>query len=315
MRARFFRLKLAGGNERKDPVMTQTQLQSSARSSARQKLLAGLPLTERRVRAGGISTAVLEGGQGREVVFLHGPAANATHWNRVVLGLTHRHRVIVPDLPGHGASEVSGGRLDVAGVTRWLSELLERTCKSTPVLVGQLMGGAIAARFAIAHGDRLEALVLIDTFGLVDLQPAPDFARAVETFTRTPTPENHDELWRYCARDASRLRQNMGELWPAFESYNIERARSGAQQEAMAKLMSWFGVNAIPAADLASIRVPTTLIWGRHDLATPVRVAEEASARFGWPLHVIEDANDDPPVEQPEAVRAALLATIDARAA
>ena len=45
--------------------------------------------------------------------------------------------------------------------------------------------------------------------------------------------------------------------------------------------------------------MPTTLIWGRHDLATPLRVAEAASARYGWPLHVIEDAADDPPVERP----------------
>ena len=58
---------------------------------------------------------------------------------------------------------------------------------------------------------------------------------------------------------------------------------------------------AIPPAELARIAVPTTLIWGRHDLATPLSVAEAASARYGWPLHVIEDAADDPPIEQPEA--------------
>ncbi|MGH7527453.1 MAG: alpha/beta fold hydrolase, partial [Gemmatimonadales bacterium] len=54
------------------------------------------------------------------------------------------------------------------------------------------------------------------------------------------------------------------------------------------------------------IRVPTTLIWGRHDRATPLRTAEAASERYGWPLHVIEDSADDPPIEQPEAFLAAL---------
>jgi pimeloyl-ACP methyl ester carboxylesterase len=67
---------------------------------------------------------------------------------------------------------------------------------------------------------------------------------------------------------------------------------------------------AIPPPDLARITVPTTLIWGRHDLATPLSVAEAASARYGWPLHVIENANDDPPVEQPEALLRALRATL-----
>ena len=70
---------------------------------------------------------------------------------------------------------------------------------------------------------------------------------------------------------------------------------------ALGGLMERFGLPAIPAAELERIAVPTALIWGRHDLATPLEVAEAASARHGWPLHVIEDCADDPPVEQPEA--------------
>ena len=52
--------------------------------------------------------------------------------------------------------------------------------------------------------------------------------------------------------------------------------------------------------------MPTALIWGRHDLATPLAVAEAARDRHGWPLQVIEDCADDPPVEQPEALARAL---------
>ena len=65
--------------------------------------------------------------------------------------------------------------------------------------------------------------------------------------------------------------------------------------------MSGFGLRPIPAADLARITAPTSLIWGRHDLQTPLRVAEAASARHGWPLHVIDAARDDPFFEQPAA--------------
>ena len=69
---------------------------------------------------------------------------------------------------------------------------------------------------------------------------------------------------------------------------------------------------AIPPAELARIAVPTTLIWGRHDLATRLRVAEAASARYGWPLHVIENCADDPRIEQPEAFLRALRLALDA---
>jgi pimeloyl-ACP methyl ester carboxylesterase len=73
-------------------------------------------------------------------------------------------------------------------------------------------------------------------------------------------------------------------------------------QAALAALMAGFGAPEIPSSDLARIAVPTTLIWGRHDRATPLSVAEEASRRYGWPLHVIDDCNDDPPIERPEAL-------------
>lgn len=67
---------------------------------------------------------------------------------------------------------------------------------------------------------------------------------------------------------------------------------------------------AVPRAELDRIAVPTTLIWGRHDLATPHLVAEAVSKRFGWPLHVIEDAADDPPIEQPETFLKSLDAAL-----
>jgi pimeloyl-ACP methyl ester carboxylesterase len=50
-----------------------------------------------------------------------------------------------------------------------------RTCPSPPYLVGHLLGGAIGARFAIAHSEKLRGLVLLDTFGLCPLRPSPLF--------------------------------------------------------------------------------------------------------------------------------------------
>ena len=57
---------------------------------------------------------------------------------------------------------------------------------------------------------------------------------------------------------------------------------------------------------------PVTLIWGRHDPVNRLRIAETASQRYGWPLHVIEDAGDDPPMEQPEAFLHALRGAVAA---
>ncbi len=78
--------------------------QRTAREGARERLLAGLPVTERRLSLNGVPTAVLEGGDGRPIVLLHGPGAYAAKWLRVIPDLVRTHRIIASDLPGHGSS-------------------------------------------------------------------------------------------------------------------------------------------------------------------------------------------------------------------
>ena len=280
----------------------------SAGDDARGRLLSAVPVSERRLRLAQVATAVLEGGDGPPVVLLHGPGGYAAHWLRVIPGLVATHRVIAPDLPDHGSSEVLDGQLDAERLFGWLDELIERTCPTPPVLVGHLVGGAIAARFASDHGARLARLVLVDSFGLVPLQPAPDFGLAMQEFLAQPTEDTHERFWQHCSYDLTGLRQQMGERWEPFQAYNLDRARAPRVQAAIGALMGQFGMQAIPAAELARIAVPTTLIWGRHDRATPLRFAEAASARYGWPLHVIDNAADDPTVDQPDAFLAALRA-------
>ena len=77
-------------------------------------------------------------------------------------------------------------------------------------------------------------------------------------------------------------------------------------------MMKLFGV-AIPPEELMRILVPTTLIWGRHDRAIPLAIAQSASERYDWPLIVIENAADDPGIEQPEAFLRALRGALGER--
>lgn len=273
---------------------------------ARAQLLAELSLIERRLELAGVSTAVLEGGDGPPVVLLHDPSEYAAKWFRVLPGLAGTHRVIAPDLPGHGTSRVLRGGLDRDRVRDWLGELIEATCATPPALVGLILGGAIAARFAAAHPDRVSRLVLVDSLGLRPLQPTPEFGQALNAYLTDPNEDTHERLWRYCAFDVDRLRADMGEYWAPFAAYNIDRAAASDVQQSLHQFMEQFAFPGIPPDVLAAISTPTSLIWGRHDLATPLEVAQDASARYGWPLHVIEGAADDPVIEQPEAFLRAL---------
>jgi pimeloyl-ACP methyl ester carboxylesterase len=256
---------------------------------------------------------VLEGGEGRPVVLLHEQGEFAARWLRVIPDLAATHRVVAPDLPGHGASWLDDGALGADRVCAWLDELIERTCASPPTLVGHMLGGAIAARYAVVHGDRLDRLVLVDSFGVGRFRPGLRFALALIRYLVQPNERTQERLFRQCYFDLDAVRAQMGELWETYRAYVLDHVRTPSVKAALRVLMRKTGVPAIPAADLARIAVPTTLVWGRHDPVMRLRIAEAASERYGWPLHVIERAADDPPMEQPQAFVQALRACLRSR--
>ena len=60
---------------------------------ARERLLADLPVEERRLQLAGIPTVLHEGGGGSPVVLLHGPGGSGLHWMRVIPGLVGTHAI------------------------------------------------------------------------------------------------------------------------------------------------------------------------------------------------------------------------------
>jgi pimeloyl-ACP methyl ester carboxylesterase len=290
---------------------THAAAEVTQHTSDRETLLASLPVTDRRLEIGGVSTAVLEGGNGPPFVLLHGPGEFAARWMRIIPSLVARYRVIAPDLPDHGASKVLRGQLDGDLVAGWLEALIGRTCTEPPILLGHLLGGSIAARFAGSRPNAIRHLILVDSFGLHPFRPSPRFAIALMRFITRPSDKSYDRFMRHCLVDPERVEGELAGLWDALRRYSLNRTRSPRVKAAMRALMKSVGVPPIPKEDLAAIEAPTTLIWGRQDRALPLKIARAASARYGWPLHVIENAADDPPMEQPEAMLEAMEAALE----
>jgi pimeloyl-ACP methyl ester carboxylesterase len=272
----------------------------------------GAPVTERRLELAGVSTAVLEGGDGAPVVLLHGQGGWAGVWLPAIAGLAGSHRVVAPDLPGLGASRTTQGPPGAETALAWLGELIDRTCATPPVLVGVSLGGSIAARFAAAHLDRLAGLVLVSMGGLVGkVRLRPRMLLALVRHATRPSERTAMAMLRQVSVDVDRARARMGARWPPFRAYSLELSRTPSIQQANRRLLRELGLPRVPPEDLARIAVPTTLIWGRQDRVMPLATAQEASARYGWPLHVVEDAGHFLGMDQPEAFLAALRGALD----
>ena len=276
----------------------------------RSRLLEGIPVEELRLDAAGIPTTVLAGGSGPPVVLLHGPGESAVNWRWTIPGLTATHRVLAPDLPGHGSSGSGQSPLDADRAVQWLRDLIAQTCAERPALVGHVLGGSIAARFAARHRSELQSLVLVDSLGLARFRPTARFALAFLGFAARPNERRFERFMNQCAYDLDHLQRRLGRDWTSFVAYNLRLARSEGSKQA-GRLFRRAGLPRIPSEELAGIGVPTTLIWGRYDRANRVSVAKKVSERYDWPLHVIDKAADDPARDQPEAFLQELLAALD----
>lgn len=275
------------------------------------RLIEGLPVTSRRQDIGGVSTALLEGGEGPPIILLHGQGGFAEFLGGLATALADTHRVVAPDLPGLGRSKVLDANLDGPGMVEWLGDLIANTCAEPPTILGVSLGGSIATRFAVERGDQIGKLILVDSGSLGRFRPPPSMLFSLIRFIRNPNRKTHERFQRHVFRDTERVRATMGERLDALADYQIERAKHPTVNRANRTLLRNVGTKQIPDEELARIRVPVALIWGRHDRIMPIKYAERASAKFGWPLYAIEDSGHIPIAEQPQEFGAALRSVLE----
>lgn len=273
--------------------------------SNRTGLLAGLPVAERRLQVAGVSTAILEGGEGPPLILLHGGIeCGGLVWGPVVSQLARIHRLVVPDLPGLGESDPVA-HLDATTFNAWFAELLDLTCGDKPTLVAHSLSGGLAAGFAVRYGALLERLVIYGSPAVGPYRPPLGLQLAAIRFGLRPSERNGERLNRWFILDLDRTRDLDRGWWDAFDSYCRSRGTVRHVERSMSHLLKTQGKQ-LPAADLERIDVPTSLLWGRHDRAVPLRIGEHADRTFGWPRRVIDDSGHVPHIEQPEAFLRAL---------
>lgn len=99
-------------------------------------------------------------GQGKPFLILHGWGSNSDRWQKVADILSQKLLVIVPDLPGFGKSQKPSTALSIDGYVEWVKEFSEKVPElgNDFYLLGHSFGGALAAKFAIKHNQKIKKL-------------------------------------------------------------------------------------------------------------------------------------------------------------
>jgi pimeloyl-ACP methyl ester carboxylesterase len=233
--------------------------------------VAGIALKPRTIDAGGIQTSYLEAGAGQPVVMLHGsgPGVSAmANWQYNIGALSHRFRVLAPDIVGFGATT----RPDdiVYSLRTWTDHVwafLDAHGIEKASIVGNSLGGRIALQMATDRPDRISKMVLMGapgvgmtlTDGLAALrayQPSHDAMR--------------DLLRNYFAVDPAMITDELVairyEASIANGAYEAYRAMFFDPRHTGSEL-------SISAEEVRAIATPTLLVHGREDKVVPVQVS------------------------------------------
>ncbi len=120
-------------------------------------------MTERWITRGDLRLCVDDVGTGPVVLLAHGMWCDAGMFAKLRDELARDHRVVVPDLRGHGRSDVPATPWTIADLADDLFAIVQQLSLPKLILAGFSMGGMAAADFALRHRDRLRGLALIGT--------------------------------------------------------------------------------------------------------------------------------------------------------
>ncbi len=233
----------------------------------------------------GARVAYREAGTGRPLALLHSKLLSHREWEPVVEELSHRYRLVLPDLPLHGDSE---DRPNHPYTPQWLAEVMagfvRDTCGPRPLVGGHEAGAQILLQAIASRQLTPGRLVLMPN--PMHRRPLRDRSeRAVALAVRAAAVPGLDRVVAHGAR--ALLRPSAGERLtvrgnPAARDLmrhaagnlagNGNRARSWAR--AARRWPSGAQPDLLEAYPL--IDVPTLLLWADQDLMHPLEIAEEA---------------------------------------
>ena len=237
-------------------------------------------------------------GAGPTVILLHGLADDVGVWGAVMPALAAKHRVIALDQVGFGRSDKPLLNYRVSTFVDFLDGFLNELKIKRASLVGNSLGGWVAADFALKHPDRIERLVLSDAAGYAALAKTMD-PRALNALHLA----SREDI-RYLGPLTFRDKRFYEDVDLAFK----QRVAAGDSYTVSQLLDSMRRGENVLDGRLGAMEKPTLILWGRDDKLIPVNFAARFNKEINASrLRIIDGCGHMPQVECPEKFNDALL--------
>lgn len=252
----------------------------------------------------GTRMSFVDAGEGDPLVLLHGITCSAASWNALMPTLAQRHRVIAPDLPGHGWSSRARGDHSIAGFALHVRDLLMGLGIQRATFVGHSLGGGVTMQTAYAYPELVGRMVLIASGGL---------GESVGTALRAATLPGAEWVLpfafnRFGARVTSLVARlatdprlaTVHELAHSYATLADPAARR-AFVTIIRGVVDWSGqrIDATRRLHLAE-EVPLMVVWGDADLIIPIGHGRRAAVDLPVDrFEVFEGAGHFPHLERP----------------
>jgi pimeloyl-ACP methyl ester carboxylesterase len=246
-------------------------------------------LEERFAELKGVRMRYFVGGEGSPLILVHGLGGAAANWTELVPRLVRRHRLLVPDLPGHGGSTALPAVAGLEPFADRVALVADREGMLPAPVVGHSLGGMVVLRMALRQPDDFPALVLAAAAGL---SIGNVWGRNLLSVFSTIRPG------RLAARYRSRVSRSPLLRRLVFGFVSVADP-AGLTDEAVEGFLAahllhtdigsaWRALRADdPREELEAIRCPVLVLWGAEDLQLPLDDAFEYTRRLRARLRVI----------------------------
>lgn len=267
----------------------------------------------KRMDVDGLPVNYVDVGSGDEepVVLVHGLGGQWQNWLENIPRLALDRRVVAMDLPGFGLTpEPEDEEITISGYGRCVNGLCDKLGLGEVDLVGNSMGGYVAAEVAIQFPERVSRLVLVSAAGISSAEtlqaPILTFGR-IATAIATNSAARHRKLAaRPLTRHASLAlvarhpRLLKADL--AYEGFFKGAGKPGFDDALRASLDYDFRDR------LPEVKVPTLIVWGERDSIIPVRDADEFERLIEDSRKIVmKDTGHIPMAERPRAFNDLLI--------